>query len=509
MTYTSADLTVNKATLSVIADSKEKVYGSANPALTFHYDGFVPGEDESVLDIKPQAATSITVSSDAGLHAEAITVAGGTDNNYQFIYAPADFNITKAVLTATADNKIKVYGETNPGLTFTYSGFVNGDDSNDIDVAPSIMTDAVTASPTGVYPVILALGNDNNYVINRTDGSLTVTKAALTATADNKSKTYSEANPELTVSYTGFVNGDDASSLDVAPVPSTGATVSSGAGSYPVTLSSGSDNNYEITNIEGTLTINRAVLKVTADDKSKVYGQPNPELTLSYSGFVNGDDLSVIDSKPSVFTSAGPASDAGSYGITADGGSDNNYSFTYQNGSFVIVKADQTISFQPVTADLRATQSEELKAASTSGLPVSFESSHSDIAEINGNIMSVLREGTVTITAYQDGNHNYNPAITVVQTIETLPTFDNLRSLFTPNNDGMNDYWYIPDIEQYGTVHVQVYNRFGKLVYESSAYKNDWDGTFNGRPLPEASYYYILKSSEKDMIIKGVVNIVR
>ena len=509
MTFNSADLTVNKASLLVTADSKEKVYGSVNPILTFVYNGFISGEDENVLDVKPLAATSVTINTDAGLHVGAITVDGGNDNNYVFSYIPADFRITKAALNATADNKTRVYGEANPELTITYSGFVNGDDRNDIDVPLSIVTDAVTNSPAGTYPVILALGSDNNYVINRTDASLTVSKAALTAIADNKSKTYSEVNPELTVSYTGFVNGDGVSSLDVAPVPSTEATVSSGTGSYPVKLSTGSDNNYEITNVDGTLTVDKAVLEVTAEDKSKIYGQPNPELTLSYSGFVNDDDVKVVDSEPSAFTSAILSSDAGSYIITADGGSDNNYSFEYQNGSLEIFKADQIITFQQVTEGLRTTQSEELEAISTSGLPVSFESSQPDIAEITGNILSVTREGTVTISAYQDGNHNYNPAAIVAQTIETQPTFDNLRSLFTPNNDGMNDYWYIPDIEQYGTIHVQIYNRYGKMVYESSAYKNDWDGTFNGKPLPEASYYYIIRASEKDTIVKGVVNIVR
>jgi gliding motility-associated-like protein len=72
----------------------------------------------------------------------------------------------------------------------------------------------------------------------------------------------------------------------------------------------------------------------------------------------------------------------------------------------------------------------------------------------------------------------------------------------------MNDYWYIPDLDQYGSVEVTVYNRFGQVVYRSEGYKNDWDGTYNGNPLPSAAYYYIIKSSEKGFI-KGVVNIVR
>ena len=110
--------------------------------------------------------------------------------------------------------------------------------------------------------------------------------------------------------------------------------------------------------------------------------------------------------------------------------------------------------------------------------------------------------------ASQAGDDNWNAASDVSQTVTTLPTFDNITSLFTPNNDGMNDYWYIPDLLKYGDLQVTVYNRYGQAVYRSDSYKNDWDGTWNGNPLPSATYYYIIKSSEKG-VIKGVVNIVR
>ena len=79
---------------------------------------------------------------------------------------------------------------------------------------------------------------------------------------------------------------------------------------------------------------------------------------------------------------------------------------------------------------------------------------------------------------------------------------------FTPNGDGINDYWKLPEIGTYGQVEVTVYNRYGQPVYRSDSYKNDWDGTWDGYPLPSASYYYIIKSAELG-IIKGVVNIVR
>src|SRR5690606_15779011 len=122
------------------------------------------------------------------------------------------------------------------------------------------------------YPITLIAGSDSNYDITHVDGTLTVSKASLVATADDKAKVYGAANPALTISYTGFVNGDSASTLDLAPVPSTTATTASAVGTYPITLTAGSDNNYEITNVDGTLTVSKAALVTRADDQTKIYG---------------------------------------------------------------------------------------------------------------------------------------------------------------------------------------------------------------------------------------------
>jgi gliding motility-associated-like protein len=173
-----------------------------------------------------------------------------------------------------------------------------------------------------------------------------------------------------------------------------------------------------------------------------------------------------------------------------------------------IQKADQYIIFNDIPDKLRKTQQCQLEAIASSGLPVSFKSDDLKKGIIEGSTLIVLKEGQNEIIASQDGNQNWNPAPLVTKSYVGQPTFDNVTSMYTPNGDGVNDYWYIPDIETYGTIQVKVYNRFGKLVYESQYYKNNWDGTFNSAPLPSASYYYVIKSSEKG-IINGVVNIVR
>jgi gliding motility-associated-like protein len=80
--------------------------------------------------------------------------------------------------------------------------------------------------------------------------------------------------------------------------------------------------------------------------------------------------------------------------------------------------------------------------------------------------------------------------------------------LFTPNNDGFNDLWELPDLVTWGKCDVKVYNRWGKLVFADANYNNLWDGTSNGSPLPEGAYYFVIKT-ENAGTVTGTVNIVR
>ncbi len=91
---------------------------------------------------------------------------------------------------------------------------------------------------------------------------MTIVPAALTAKADDKSKIYGQVNPPLTITYTGFVNGDNPAAI-TAPTISTTATTGTSAGTYQITLSGGAATNYNLTLQNGTLTISRATPVVT------------------------------------------------------------------------------------------------------------------------------------------------------------------------------------------------------------------------------------------------------
>lgn len=84
-----------------------------------------------------------------------------------------------------------------------------------------------------------------------------------------------------------------------------------------------------------------------------------------------------------------------------------------------------------------------------------------------------------------------------------------ITNLFSPNGDGINDFWYVENLQFYTTNEVTVYNIYGQVVFTKKGYTNDWDGTYNGAPLPDGTYYYIIKPTETGTILKGSLDILR
>jgi gliding motility-associated-like protein len=80
---------------------------------------------------------------------------------------------------------------------------------------------------------------------------------------------------------------------------------------------------------------------------------------------------------------------------------------------------------------------------------------------------------------------------------------------FSPNGDGINDKWVIEYLESYPGATVEVFNRYGQLVFRSEGYDKPWDGTLNGNPLPVATYYWIINPKNGRKQMNGSVTIIR
>ncbi|MEP5612258.1 MAG: MBG domain-containing protein, partial [Cyclobacteriaceae bacterium] len=324
-------------------DPADKTFGDTNFSLSASASSGLPitysSSDPSVATVSGNTVTIVG----AGSTTFTASQAGNSSFN-SALDAVQDLNVSKASLSATADNKSKSYGEENPVLTFQYAGFVNSETAAVLDTPPTVSATTTAASDVGVYTILVSGGADNNYDFIYNGGTLSVNKATLTVSADNQNKLYGEENPELTSMFSGFVNGDIVSDLDVLPTVTTPATTTSNVGNYVIAVNGGSDNNYMYAYNGALLSISKAILTVTADNKIITFGDALPTFTLSYSGFANGDNDAHIDVLPSISTTASVGANAGQYDIDLTGGSDNNYSLTLVDGLLTIEKADQTIT---------------------------------------------------------------------------------------------------------------------------------------------------------------------
>jgi RHS repeat-associated protein len=339
----TTSLLVNKASLTVTANNAGRVYGAANPALTYAVTGLVNGDAASVV-------TGVTVSTTAGTASAVgtypITASGGSAANYNLAHAAGTLTVTRAGLTITANNASRVYGAANPALTYVVTGLVNGDTAS-VVTGVSVATTATASSGVGGYAITASGGNAANYTLSYAPGTLTVTAAGLTITASNASKTYGAANPALTYTVSGLVNGDTAGVVS-GVTETTTATASSPVGSYAIAVTGGTAANYTLNYVAGTLTVGAASLTITANPASKTYGAPNPGFTASYSGWVNGDTPSVV-SGLSLTTTATPGSGVGTYPITGSGASAANYTIHYAAGTLTVNKAPLTITANHAT----------------------------------------------------------------------------------------------------------------------------------------------------------------
>ena len=129
------------------------------------------------------------------------------------------------------------------------------------------------------------------------------------------------------------------SNTAVATISNSTLTIT-GAGTATITATQAGNANYDAASVSQTLTVDKAPLTITADDATRPFGQANPVFTLSYSGFVNGDNESVLDVLPTIICNADDASPAGSYSISLSGGSDNNYIYALVDGELEVTQVN-------------------------------------------------------------------------------------------------------------------------------------------------------------------------
>ncbi|MFK1563814.1 MBG domain-containing protein [Pseudomonas aeruginosa] len=336
LAYQGNNLTITKALLNVIADAKTKVYGDADPSLTYQVSGLKNGDTAGA--VLNGGSLSRVAGENVGVYGINQGGLGLVSGNYDLAYQGNNLTITKALLNVIADAKTKVYGDADPSLTYQVSGLKNGDTAGAVLNGGSLSR--VAGENVGVYGINqgdLAL-NSGNYDLSYQGNNLTITKALLNVIADAKTKVYGDADPSLTYQVSGLKNGDSAGSILTGGLNrAAGENVGVyGINQGDLALSSG---NYDLSYQGNNLTITKALLNVIADAKTKVYGDADPSLTYQVSGLKNGDTAGAVLNGGSLSRVAGE--NVGTYGINQGGLGlvSANYDLSYQGNNLTITKA--------------------------------------------------------------------------------------------------------------------------------------------------------------------------
>lgn len=227
----------------------------------------------------------------------------------------------------------------NSGGAFTYT-------SSNLSVA-TISHDTITIVGAGSSTITANQASLGNYASATTTATFTVNKASLTVTANNQSKTYGTTLSLGTTAFTtsGLLFSD---AITSATLTSTGSVNTAAAGTYNIVPSAASGNglsNYTITYVNGTLTVNKAVLTITAANQNVNYGSSVVSVTsagtYTPTGFLNGDNSSVISGTATYTTNYTTTTPVGATGITitpvVSGLGATSYSFSPANGTITVV----------------------------------------------------------------------------------------------------------------------------------------------------------------------------
>jgi gliding motility-associated-like protein len=435
----------------------------------------------------------------------AVTAQHGTVNTYTIdITRPGTpqtitFNAIPGVTYGSADFA-PVASSTNSTIPITYS-------SNNIAVAT--ITSAGNIHIVGVGSAFITASQAGNSIYNPAapvSQTLLVTPAILTVTANNQSKAYGAAIPTLTVSYSGFVNGDTQSILATTATASTTATAASAVNTYPITASgAAAGNNYTINYVPGTLTVTQAVRVFTFGTlPAHAYG----DLDFSPTATVNtGETITYTSSDPTVATIVNGLIhivNAGTVTITASIASNPNYANVQPISQvYTINKATQTITFGTVTVLQVGKPAFVTNASSSSGLTVTLSSADQSIASTTGLSINAVSLGSTTVTATQAGNNNYLPAsLSQPVVVQDEAELVKVHTGVSPNGDGINDVLIIDGILDYPSNMLVIVNRNGSKIFQASGYDNihhvfDGHSSINGDMLPAGTYYYELTIQTK------------
>ncbi len=350
ITTKDGTLEVTKRSVTLTSADDEKVYDGqplTNSEVTVSGDGFVEGEGAAYdvtgsQTVKGSSDNAFTYELNEG------TLAG----NYDITVVPGTLTVTAKAITITADDATKVYDGT--ALTkdsYTSTALAEGDSFASVTVTGSQTVVGTSDNIASDAKIVNAAGDDvtASYEITYVNGTLEVTKKAVTITADDANKVYDgTALTKDSYTSTALAAGDSFASVTVTGSQTVVGTSDNTASDAKIVNAAGDDvtASYAITYEKGELTVTPKAITVTADDATKVYdGTALTKDSYTSTALAEGDSfasVTVTGSQTVVGESDNVASDAKIVNAAGDDVT-ASYEITYVNGTLEVTKRPITV----------------------------------------------------------------------------------------------------------------------------------------------------------------------
>lgn len=313
------------SSVTVKADDKSRKYGEANPELTYTV---VEGSKQGG---EPTLSTTATVTSPVGTYP--ITISKGGLTNGTVNLQNGTLTVSPAALTITPRSYTIKQNEALPTFEADYSGFKNGETADVLTANPHLTSTAPADKKPGTYKITASGAVAANYAITYGEGTLTIKEAdPITITANAASMAYGDEVPQLTYTVSG-------GTLTGTPKVTTTATTTSDVGEYDIAIDVSGIDYPNLKTVGAKLTVTQAPVTVTAKSYTIVETDGLPTYEATYSGWKNGQNESVLTTKPALTCDVPANKTPGTYVINVAGAAAKNYSFSYTAGTLTIKQA--------------------------------------------------------------------------------------------------------------------------------------------------------------------------